>query len=130
MSPFPIPAERGKERGKEERRYFETVWHTFFEADIMTEAKRRPPAYQRRRVSCQGVNATGRRLTGYLLRVRELFEERENRFAIKFEIYEGFGRSFGWISPGPLYTRKRGRQWFFTLPFVLVFCFCFRNLRE
>jgi hypothetical protein len=70
------------------------------------------------------------RLVGYLLRVRDLFEERENRFAIEFEIHEGFGRSFGWISPGPLYTRERGRQWLFTLPFVLVFCFCFRNLRE
>jgi hypothetical protein len=46
MSPFPIPAEREREgvRGKEERRYFETVWRTFFEAVIMTEAKWRPPA--------------------------------------------------------------------------------------
>jgi hypothetical protein len=59
MSLFLIPAEREKERGKEERRYFETVWRTFFEAVIMTEAKRRPPACQRRRVSCHGVNATG-----------------------------------------------------------------------
>jgi hypothetical protein len=42
MSPFSIPAER--ERGKEERRYFEIVWCTFFEVVIMTEAKRRPPA--------------------------------------------------------------------------------------
>jgi hypothetical protein len=41
-------------------RYFETVWRTFFEAVIMTEAKRCLPACQRRRVSCQGVNATGR----------------------------------------------------------------------
>jgi hypothetical protein len=49
------------------------------------------------------------RLTGYLLRVRESFEKRKNRFAFEFEIHEGFGRSFGWISPGPLYTRKRGR---------------------
>jgi hypothetical protein len=43
MSLFPIPAEREKERGKEERRYFEIVWRTFFEAVIMTEVKRRPP---------------------------------------------------------------------------------------
>jgi hypothetical protein len=50
-----------------------------------------------------------RRLAGYLLHVRESFEEWEIRFAIEFEIHEGFGRSFGWISPGPLYTRKRGR---------------------
>jgi hypothetical protein len=70
------------------------------------------------------------RLAGYLLRVRESFEEQKTRFAFKFEIHEGFGRSFGWISPGPLYTRKRGRRWFFTLPFVLAFCFCFCNLRE
>jgi hypothetical protein len=64
MSPFPIPVEREKERGKEERRYFEIVWHTFFEAVIMMEVKRRPPACQRRRVSCQGVNATGRATRG------------------------------------------------------------------
>jgi hypothetical protein len=69
-------------------------------------------------------------LAGYLLRVRESFEERKNRFASEFEFHEGFGQSFGWISPGPLYTRKRGRRWFFTLPSVLAFCFCFRNLRE
>jgi hypothetical protein len=36
------------------------MWRTFFEAVIMTEAKRRQPACRRRRVSCQGVNATGR----------------------------------------------------------------------
>jgi hypothetical protein len=30
----------------------------------MTEAKRRPPACQRRRVSCQGVNVTGRATRG------------------------------------------------------------------
>jgi hypothetical protein len=49
------------------------------------------------------------RLAGYLLRVRESFEGWKNRFAFEFEIHEGFGRSFGWISPGPLYTRKWGR---------------------
>jgi hypothetical protein len=70
------------------------------------------------------------RLTGYLLRVREPFEEWENHFAFEFEIHEGFGRSFGWISPGPLYTWERGRQLFFTLPFVLVFYFCLRDLRK
>jgi hypothetical protein len=69
------------------------------------------------------------RLAGYLLRVRESFEGWKNRFAFEFEILEGFGRSFGWISPGPLYTRKWGRQLFLTLPFVLAFCLCFRNLR-
>jgi hypothetical protein len=52
------------------------------------------------------------------------------RFAFEFEFRGGFGRSFEWISPGPLYTRKRGRRWFFTLPFALAFCFGFRNLRE
>jgi hypothetical protein len=70
------------------------------------------------------------RLAGYLLRVRESFKERKNRFAFEFEFHEGSGRSFGWISPGPLYTWKRGRGWFFALPFALAFCFCFRNLRE
>jgi hypothetical protein len=70
------------------------------------------------------------RFMGHLLRVRESFEERKKRFAFEFEIHEGFGRSFGWTLPEPLYTRKRGRRWFFTLSFVLAFCFCFRNLRE
>jgi hypothetical protein len=67
---------------------------------------------------------------GRLLRVRESFEEQKDRFTFEFEFRGGFGRSFGWISPRPLYTRKRCRRWFFTLPFVLAFCFGFRNLRE
>jgi hypothetical protein len=67
---------------------------------------------------------------GHLLRVRESFEERKKRFAFDFEIHEVFGRSFGWISPGPLYTQKRDRWWFFTLSIALAFCFCFCNLRE
>jgi hypothetical protein len=70
------------------------------------------------------------RLAGYLLRMRKSFEGWKNRFAFEFEIHEGFRRSFGWISPEPLYTRKRGRQLFLTLPFALAFCLCFRNLRE
>jgi hypothetical protein len=47
------------------------------------------------------------RFTGRLLRVRESFEEQKNRFTFEFEFRDGFGRSFGWISPRPLYTRKR-----------------------
>jgi hypothetical protein len=87
------------------------------------------------------------RFAGHLLRVRELFEEQKDRFTFEFEFHGGFGRSFGWISPGPLfrggfgrsfgwispgplYTRKRGRRRFFTLPIALAFCFGFRNLRE
>jgi hypothetical protein len=70
------------------------------------------------------------RFAGRLLRVRESFEERKDHFTFEFEFRDGSGRSFGWISPGPLYTRKRGRLWFFTLPFALAFCFGFRNLRE
>jgi hypothetical protein len=70
------------------------------------------------------------RFAGHLLRMRESFEERKTRFAFEFEFHEGFGRSFGWISPGPLYTRKRGRRWFFALSFALACCFRFRNLRE
>ena len=66
------------------------------------------------------------RFAGRLLRVRELFEER--RFAFEFEFRGGFGRSVEWISLGPLYTRKRGQRWFFTL--LLAFCFGFRNLIE
>jgi hypothetical protein len=67
---------------------------------------------------------------GHLLRVRESFEKQKDRFTFEFEFRDGFGQSFGWISPGPLYTRKRGRRRFFTLPFALAFCFGFRNLRE
>jgi hypothetical protein len=70
------------------------------------------------------------RLAGYSLHVRESFEEWKTRFAFEFEIHEGFGRSFGWILPGPLYTWKRGQQLFLTLPFAPAFCLCFRNLRE
>jgi hypothetical protein len=55
---------------------------------------------------------------------------RNGRFASEFEFRGGFGRSVEWISPGPLYTRKRGRRWFFTMLFALAFCFGFRNLRE
>jgi hypothetical protein len=53
----------------------------------------------------------------------------EHGCALEFEFRDVFGRSIWWTSPGPLYTQKRGRWWFFTLPFVLAFCFCFRNLR-
>jgi hypothetical protein len=70
------------------------------------------------------------RFTGRLLRVRESFEEQKDRFTFGFEFRGGFGRSFVWTLPEPLYTRKRGRRWFFTLPFVLAFCFGFRNPRE
>jgi hypothetical protein len=56
--------------------------------------------------------------------VRESFEEQKNHFTSEFEFRNGFGRSFGWISPGPLYTCKRGQRWFFTchlrLPSALV----------
>jgi hypothetical protein len=47
-----------------------------------------------------------------------------------FEFCGEFGRSFEWFSPGPLYTRKGGRQWFVTLPFAPAFCSGFRYLRE
>jgi hypothetical protein len=72
----------------------------------------------------------GRAICGALLRVREPFEERKGRFTFEFEFRGGYGRSLGWISPGPLYTRKRGRCWFFTLPFALALFFGFLNLRE
>jgi hypothetical protein len=70
------------------------------------------------------------RFAGCLLRVRESFEEQKDRFSFEFEFHGGFGRSFEWTSPGPLYTWKRGRRRYFTLPFVLAFCFGFCNLRE
>jgi hypothetical protein len=70
------------------------------------------------------------RFAGRLLRVRKPFEEQKGHFTFEFEFRDGFGRSFGWISLGPLYTWKRGRWWFVTLLFALAFCFGFRNLRE
>jgi hypothetical protein len=70
------------------------------------------------------------RFAGRLLRVREPFKEHKDRFTFEFESRGGFRRSLWWISPGPLYTRKRSRWWFFTLPFALAFCFGFCNLRE
>jgi hypothetical protein len=70
------------------------------------------------------------RFAGRLLRVREPFEAQKDCFTFEFEFHGGFGRSLWWISPGPFYTRKRGRWLFFTLPFALAFCFGFRNLRE
>jgi hypothetical protein len=70
------------------------------------------------------------RFAGHLLRVRESFEEQKNRFTFEFEFRDGFGRSFGWISPRPLYAQMRGWRWFFTIPFALAFCFGFCNLRE
>jgi hypothetical protein len=53
---------------------------------------------------------------------------RNGRFAFEFEFRGGFERSVERVLPGPLYTQKRGRRWFFTL--LLAFCFGFRNLRE
>jgi hypothetical protein len=41
------------------------------------------------------------RFVGRLLRMREPFEEQKDRFTLEFEFRDGFGRSFGWISPGP-----------------------------
>jgi hypothetical protein len=71
-----------------------------------------------------------RRFAGRLLRVRESFEEQKDCYTFEFEFCDGCGRGSGRISPGPLYTRKRGWWWFFTLPFALAFYFGFRNLRE
>jgi hypothetical protein len=75
----------------------------------MTEVKRRPPACQRGCVSCQGVNVTGRATRGVSVARARVVRGTENRFAFEFEIHEGFGRSFGWISPGPLYTWEGDR---------------------
>jgi hypothetical protein len=102
MSPFPIPAEREKEKGKEERRYFETVWRTFFEAVIMTEAKRRPPACQRRCVSCQGVNATGRVTRGVSVARARVVRGMEHG-CIVFMLWER--------APLPLQGRMRACRW-------------------
>jgi hypothetical protein len=64
-----------------------------------------------------------RRFAGRPLHLR--VNSRNGRFTFEFEFRGGFGRSFEGISPGPLYTQKRGRRWFFTLSFVLAFCFGF-----
>jgi hypothetical protein len=81
-------------------------------------------------VSCQRVNVTGWVTRGVSVARARVVRGTENRFAFEFKIHEGFGRSFGWLSPGPLYSWKWGRQWFFALPLALAFRFCFRNLRE
>jgi hypothetical protein len=83
MSLFPIPMEREKDKGKEERRYFETVWRTFFEVVIMTEAKRRPSTCQRRRVSCQGVNVTGRAIHGVSVARARVVRGTEKPFCLR-----------------------------------------------
>jgi hypothetical protein len=46
---------------------------------------------------------------GYLLRVRESFEERQNHIVFEFKILEGLGRRFGRILPEPLYTWEGDR---------------------
>jgi hypothetical protein len=79
---------------------------------------------------CQGVNAMGRAIRGASVGRARVVRGTKNCFTFEFEFLDGFGRSFGWISPKPLYARKRGRWWFFTLPFALALCFGFRNLRE
>jgi hypothetical protein len=81
-------------------------------------------------VSCQRVNATGRATREVSVARARVVRGTEKPFAFEFKIHEGFVRSFGWISPGPLYSWKRGWQWFFTLPLALAFRFCFHNLRE
>jgi hypothetical protein len=105
------------------------VWRTFFDAVIMAEVKRRPLRLPKASLAlprslCDGTgDSRGSRCAC-------ASRSRNGRFTFEFEFHSGFGRSFEWISPGPLYTRKRGRWWFFTLLFALAFCFGFRNLRE
>jgi hypothetical protein len=85
------------------------------------------PASPARGVACPAKELMRRdgQFARRLLRVRESFEEQKNCFTFEFEFRDGFGRSFGWISPGPLYARKRGQWWFFTLPFALAFLLLF-----
>jgi hypothetical protein len=86
----------------EERRYFKTVWHTFFEAVIMMKAKRHPPACQRRRVSCQGVNATGRAIREVSI-ARALVVRGKEHGCIIFMLWER--------APLPLQGRMRACRW-------------------
>jgi hypothetical protein len=67
------------------------------------------PASPARGVACHAKELMRRdgRFVGRLLRVREPFEEQKDSFTFEFEFRDGFGRSFGWISPGP-YILGRG----------------------
>jgi hypothetical protein len=101
------------------------MWRTFFDA-VNHDGGETAPASPARGVACptKELMRWDGRFAGRLLRVRESFEEQKNHFTSEFEFRNGFGRSFGWISPGPLYTWKRGQRWFFTchlrLPSALV----------
>jgi hypothetical protein len=101
MSLFPIPAEREKERGKEERRYFETVWRTFFEAVIMTKVKRCSPACRGDVCPARELMQWDGRLAGYPLCVRELFEEWNTGARFRGGC-EPIGGTRAWLVVGPL----------------------------
>jgi hypothetical protein len=84
------------------------TWHTFFDAVIMAEVKRRllrlpkvPPVLPQS--YCDGTSG----LRGG--RCACASRSRNGCLALSFESCGGFGRSVEWVSPGPLYIRERDR---------------------
>jgi hypothetical protein len=74
----------------------------------MTEAKRRPPACQRRRVSCQRVNATGRATRGVsVARARVVRGTEKTVLPSNLKFTRGLGEVLGEFRPG-LYILGRG----------------------
>jgi hypothetical protein len=66
-SKYPVSRSLRRDRKRKEKKkgdISKRCGAPYFEAFIMIEAKRRSPACQRRRVSCQGVNVTGRATHG------------------------------------------------------------------
>jgi hypothetical protein len=99
---------RERKRKRKERRYFKTVWHTFFEAVIMMEAKRRPSVRQWRRVTCQGVNATGRATRGVsVARARVVRGMEKTILPSSLKFMKGSGEVLGGFRSG-LYIPGRG----------------------
>jgi hypothetical protein len=78
------------------------VWRTFFEAVIMTEVKWCPPVCQRRRVSCQGVNAIGRVIRGVSVARARVVRGMEHGCVV-FMLWER--------APLPLQGRMRACRW-------------------
>jgi hypothetical protein len=68
----------------------------------MMEAKRRPPAYRRRRVSCQGVNATGWATRGVSVARAQVVRGTEHGCVV-FMLWER--------APLPLQERMRACRW-------------------
>jgi hypothetical protein len=100
------------------------MWHTFFDAVIMAELKRRLLRLPKVSSALPQINETGRVFRGTAV-VRAVRETGVS--PLSFEFRGGFGRSVERVLPEPLYIWKRDRWWFFTL--LLASRLGFRNPR-